>query len=289
MNSVNGLPIPFPPLELANRVGAIADQPNPFELYTGIGAGTREYLLKVLPDDWSFAGKRVLDFGCGAGGRFATSCARPRRPRSGAATSMSRASTGCATTSVRRFMWCTNGPTPPLAFADNFFDFVYVISVFTHLTDSWSAWLLEMHRVLADDGILVATFMGEGLCEIMSGEPWVEDRIGMNVYSHDQGWDKGGPMVLHSPWWIRAHWGRAFEIIDLHPYGFGHGFLDRGSPTRASSSCASVRVPSRSKISKRLEPHEPRERVALHHMIDVLQCEVSHLRAYARSVQSTQG
>ena len=27
----------------------------------------------------------------------------------------------------------------------------------------------------------------------------------------------GGPLVLHSPWWIRGHWGRAFDIVELHP------------------------------------------------------------------------
>jgi hypothetical protein len=36
----------------------------------------------------------------------------------------------------------------------------------------------------------------------------------MNVLRHDQGWDDGGPMVLMSDWWVRAHWGRAFEILE---------------------------------------------------------------------------
>ena len=38
-----------------------------------------------------------------------------------------------------------------------------------------------------------------------------------------------GPLVLHSPWWLRAHWGRAFDVPTLWPHGFawpkppGHG------------------------------------------------------------------
>ena len=26
------------------------------------------------------------------------------------------------------------------------------------------------------------------------------------------------PHDIHSPWWLRAHWGRAFEILDPWPY-----------------------------------------------------------------------
>ena len=33
--------------------------------------------------------------------------------------------------------------------------------------------------------------------------------------------DSGGPFVFHSEWWLREHWGRAFEI----------DFLERG-PSR---------------------------------------------------------
>jgi SAM-dependent methyltransferase len=286
---VNRLPVPFPPLELANRVGAIADQPNPFELYTGIGAGTREHLLKVLPEDWSFAGKRVLDFGCGAGRTLRHFLSEAETAEIWGCDIDEPSIDWLRDNLCPPFHVVTNGPTPPLAFEDSFFDLVYVISVFTHLTDSWSAWLLEMHRVLTDHGILIATFMGEGLCEIMSGEPWVEDRIGMNVYSHDQGWDKGGPMVLHSPWWIRAHWGRAFEIIDLQPYGFGHGFLDQGVSDQGVVIMRKRLGTFAGADIEALEPREPRERVALHHMIDVLQHEVGNLRAYVRSLQSAQG
>jgi SAM-dependent methyltransferase len=285
MSSVNDLPVPYPPLELANRVGAIVDQPDPLAFYDAIGAGTREYLLDVLPDDWSFAGKRVLDFGCGAG----------RTLRHFIHDAETAEFWGCdidePSIQWLREHLCPplrvvpNGPIPPLAFQDGFFDLAYVISVFTHLTGSWSAWLLEMHRVLADDGILIATFMGEGLCEIMSGEPWVEERVGMNVHNPDQGWDLGGPMVLHSPWWIRAHWGRAFEILDVRPYGFlSEGVSGQGVVVmRKRPGTFSV------DDLEALEPFEDRERVALHHMVDMVQRENSKLRAYTRSLEANRG
>jgi hypothetical protein len=31
--------------------------------------------------------------------------------------------------------------------------------VFTHITEHWSAWLLELRRVLKPDGLLLASFL----------------------------------------------------------------------------------------------------------------------------------
>jgi hypothetical protein len=47
----------------------------------------------------------------------------------------------------------------------------------------------------------------------------------MNVLRRDQGWDAGGPMVLMSDWWVRAHWGRAFEIVETLPEMHGQTWV----------------------------------------------------------------
>src|SRR3954452_13422339 len=59
--------IPFPPLELAHRVGSLSGFVHPFAVYEGIGRHGSESIRALLPKNWSFQGKRVLDFGCGAG------------------------------------------------------------------------------------------------------------------------------------------------------------------------------------------------------------------------------
>ena len=41
-----------------------------------------------------------------------------------------------------------NGPEPPLNQPDSSFDLIWAISVFTHLTSSWSRWLVELHRLM---------------------------------------------------------------------------------------------------------------------------------------------
>ena len=87
--------------------------------------------------------------------------------------------------------------------------------MFTHLLDSWSAWLLEMHRLLRPGGILAASFLGRGMTVAVADVAWDEDRIGMIPCKIAAPWSEGGPCVLHSPWWLRAHFGRAFEVVDL--------------------------------------------------------------------------
>jgi len=58
--------VPLPPPELAARTGT-PDPSDPLADYDDLGQQLRRCILNVLPADWSFEGKRVLDFGCGAG------------------------------------------------------------------------------------------------------------------------------------------------------------------------------------------------------------------------------
>jgi ubiquinone/menaquinone biosynthesis C-methylase UbiE len=58
--------LPHPPFELANYVGGLTDA-DPWWEYEWIGAMNRQLILSFLPEDWSFEGRRVLDFGGGSG------------------------------------------------------------------------------------------------------------------------------------------------------------------------------------------------------------------------------
>jgi hypothetical protein len=105
------------------------------------------------------------------------------------------------------------------------------------------------------------------------GESWDEDLIGMNALGVGTSWDEGGPITFHSPWWLRAHWGRAFEILQLVPHTGsaapeGHGLiLLRRKPV--SLTRADLERP---------EPGEPRELTALAHHVSQLQREAFVLR-----------
>ena len=119
-----------------------------------------------------------------------------------------------------------------LPYPDSYFNLVYATSVFTHIGEHWSDWLLELHRVVEPGGLLIATFLGSGMSQRIAGEPWDEDRIAMNVITA-----RGGkPNVLHSEWWLREHWGRLFVFERLDPAGFAMG-RDEAERGHGASSC----------------------------------------------------
>jgi SAM-dependent methyltransferase len=265
---------PFPPLELANRVGSLEVADDPLSYYDHLGQRAREDILAVLPAGWSFQGKRALDFGCGAG----------RTLRHFLPEAESAEIWGCDI-DADSIAWLDrelcpplhvfrNEPLPPLAVESGHFDLVWALSVFTHLVESWSAWLLELHRVLKPGGILLATFMGEGMAEVIAGEEWREERVGMNVLKYGQGWDLGGPMVLHSPWWIREHWGRAFEVLHITERGFG-------TDTEVGQGVAVLRKLDRELTPhdlERIDPGEVREVEMLVHNLEQNRREIRELR-----------
>jgi SAM-dependent methyltransferase len=67
----------------------------------------------------------------------------------------------------QEFRWGTftqNDPFPPTPFPAESFDFVYALSVFSHLSeDAHRRWLEEFKRILAPGGVLIATTWGREL------------------------------------------------------------------------------------------------------------------------------
>jgi hypothetical protein len=101
----------------------------------------------------------------------------------------------------------------PLPFATASFERIEARSAFTRLTDGWAEWLLELRRLLAEDGLLVVWLSPRESFERLSGRPWQDSSVGMTVLSALDG--RGDRVVFHSEWWLRAHWGRAFEIVSI--------------------------------------------------------------------------
>jgi SAM-dependent methyltransferase len=254
---------PLPPTELAHRVGVV-DQDDTLLSFEAMGAMMRETLLGLQGPDWFVEGRRVLDFGCGVGKLLRHFLGEAERCEF----------IGCDI-DERSIEWLRENLSPPLTvfkceeepglpLPDEHIDLALAMSVFTHLTDHWAGWLLEIHRVLRPGGRFVCTFLGEGMSESIAGEPWDPDRIGINVLRPWQSWDHGGPSVQHSEWWLRAHWGRVFEFerVEDGPQ-LGHGLLVlRKRETKAT--IAELEAP---------EPGEPREIEALRHNVDQLAAE----------------
>ena len=96
-------------------------------------------------------------------------------------------------------------------------------------------------------------------------EEWDPNRIGMTVLGYGRPWRAGGPMILHSEWWIRAHWGRAFTVEAFEERGIeGQDAVVLLRDRRPAPSIAQLDAP---------QPDEPRELVAARHAIELLHRE----------------
>ena len=263
---------PLPPNELLQRIGPMGDE-DPTGTYERTGLEHRRLIEGALPEGWTWPGRTVLDFGCGVG----------RILRQFAPEAEESEFWGCDIDG-QSIDWLRENLSPPFRFfesadaaglpqEDGYFDLIYALSVYTHLTDNWAGWLLEHHRVLKDDGLLFATFLGEGMIETLIGEKWDEDRIGMNPLMHGYPWKYGGPITFNSPWWIRSHWGRAFDILELRPQMGPEAMVNHGYVVMRKKP-----VELTEEDLLRLDPDEPREILALQHHVEQLRDETLELR-----------
>ena len=271
--------VPLPSSDLRERVGVAKSDFSPEEAYLAQGLSLRRALEKSLPVDWVWEGKRVLDFGCGAG----------RVLRHFQTESTVTEFWGCDI-DAPSIDWCRRTLTPPMTFRNNlevppldaptdYFDLVYGLSVFTHISSHWAHWLLELHRITLPGGIVMLTFMGEGMSMILRGEPWNDETVGMNVYFEGLSWSQGGPMVLHSPWWIREHWGRLFSIERLEDSYFGSGEPGVGQDNHGIVLLRKTDRTVSYEDLIRINPDERRETSALYHEVQHLRKEVASLRS----------
>lgn len=206
----------LPPIEFMWGVGTTGETPQQtMQHYLDVGVACRRDTESALGPDWNWQGKRLLDFGCGAG-RFLRQvldwaevgeiygCDLDQPMVEWARENLCPPISGVD----------LNGFDPPLPYPDDHFDVVTAFSVFTHLGANWAEWLLEVRRVLKPDGILIASILDQSCAETLSEVPYAEDEVGMSVWAYANP-DIPYVNVLHSHWWLREHWGRAFEIISI--------------------------------------------------------------------------
>lgn len=274
---------PLPPLALIHRVGIREATPEATaEAFDAAGRRSRAALEEALGAGWSWEGKRVLDFGCG--------CGRTLRQLAGEAARASFSGCDIHAESIRwveehlspPFEVFVNGEEPPLPLEDASCDLVFASSVFSHLTDAWARWLVEVHRVLDEDGLLVATFHGGGWwgrgVAGQAGVPWDEDRIGMHVEHYGTSFtDSWGPAVYLSEWWLRDHWGRAFDVVRYVPRGYSLPPEQRGQGL-GQGVVTLRKKPVRVTAEELEEPgDDPRELAAALHSRALVYREVAHL------------
>lgn len=160
----HGEELPVPPLSLSSRWGQSTDS------YLRGGRIDAENILAQLAevDATVEPGSRLLDFGCAEGRvlRFF-----PRHPESelwGVDINAERIAWAQQHLPAP-FRFATTTTAPHLPFEDNYFDLVYAVSVFTHISELADAWFLEVLRVLRPDGHAYLTIHDERTVDLLLG------------------------------------------------------------------------------------------------------------------------
>jgi len=134
------------------------------EAFLKSGKADMDAMLSTCPLEDA---QRILDFGCGSGRmiRWLKEYATDREIWG---------------TDIRAdfLLWCHHHLIPPfhfvvttilphLPFEDRYFDMIYAGSVFTHIEDLTAAWLLELRRLLSENGRIYLTLHDENTIRML--------------------------------------------------------------------------------------------------------------------------
>ncbi|MDX2142960.1 MAG: class I SAM-dependent methyltransferase [Rhodospirillaceae bacterium] len=169
---------PLPPEKL-RALTAAPDAPT--FLWTGL-ADLQTFMDVFARHGTAPAGRklRVFDFGCGAGRmtRFLGMMDAVEAHASEINPDMAK----WCRENLKTVVTTKNEELPPLSFADGAFDFVYSMSIFTHLSEERTRpWLDEMARVLAPGGILAVTTHAHTALGIIKGSKVHQDMFGVDA------------------------------------------------------------------------------------------------------------
>ncbi len=206
--------LPVPPAVLRMRVAGTGDYDWFLKGGERAEAGIRAALARhgAVPERFG----AMLDFGCG--------CGRVVR-RWNALTGVQ----GCDL-SAEAIAWCranlpfgefaTNSGKPSLRYPDTAFDFVYALSVFTHLAAGLQgAWMQELRRVLRPGGLLLITTHGTGFTEHLSTSERARYDAGELVVHWAGLAGSNLCSAFHPEAYLRGPFSDGFELLEFESRG----------------------------------------------------------------------
>ena len=122
----------------------------------------------------------------------------------------------------------TNQLSPPLSYEEKTFDFVYALSVFTHMPEELQfSWMEELSRILTDSGYLLISTHGEHYLEQLTEEEKEDFQAGRLVVRYEKVAGTNMCAAFHPIEYVRDQLARGFEVIDTIPEGAkGNPFQD---------------------------------------------------------------
>jgi hypothetical protein len=114
----------------------------------------------------------------------------------------------------------SNGPEPPLAYADKSFDLVYALSVFTHLNEQQQdAWRDEIRRILKPGGVWLLTTHGEAYIPKLSDSQLADFKAGNLVCRDGQFQGQNICVTYHPESYVREKLAAGFSVLEYVPEG----------------------------------------------------------------------
>jgi SAM-dependent methyltransferase len=204
----NGVAANLPPAELRYRVSSSPDAQNFITIGKKCAADIESALRKVRCDLAKL--ERILDFGCGCGRTLIhLKELAPHAQFDG--TDIDASAIDWCKEHLRFGTFKVGQASPPTDYAPDSFDFIYAISVFTHLDAPYQfQWLEELRRIAKPGGVLLLTVDSS----LVGEKDFVFQR------SYEDGlfpaWYQN---AFHSEKYVRENFGRYFEVL---------GYLRRG-------------------------------------------------------------
>jgi len=150
--------IPIPPAELRYRVHGDLSQKTFLNVGRQVALNTQKCTERVGGEWSSF--NDVLDFGCGSG-RVIRFFLAEDDGKKFTGIDINQELVDWCRAHISGVNWKLTPPRPPTDLESNSFDFIYGISVFTHLDKSLQLlWLKELDRIIRPGGIILLTVHG---------------------------------------------------------------------------------------------------------------------------------
>jgi SAM-dependent methyltransferase len=214
----------IPPPHLRARVHGASDAQSFEELGRLLAATVFGCLRRsdTFGEDW-----RVLDLGVGCGRVM-----RPLQELCVASLPQGRTEWFGSDIDPEAIEWCrsylggeflVNEINPPLPFEDQFFDFVYAISLFTHLPEEMQfAWLAEIRRIVKVGGLTLISTNSFGKPRKRKEENQIRRGFHYMVGKGTDQLPKFYQTAVHTREYIYSRWSKYFTVVDFEEKGIAN-------------------------------------------------------------------